>query len=530
MKPWRTPFSLTERLALVAALVAVTALCWPVRGYLTDDTFIHLQYARHLARGQGLVFNVGERVYGCTSPLWVVLIADLMALGMDGLAAARLLGWLSTLAGVVFFMQLARRVLREPATRACAVLAWSTHAWFVRWSLSGMETSLATALVLAGFVAFTEGDRWGARPVRTGALWSLAALARPEAAFLLFLWGLFLILDAQERESVARLFWGMLPPLFVFGTWMVFARYYFGAFWPETLAAKSAGAEGLEFLEDNVRRQLLIVGATDGVLAVALLLAGLLGWRRLLAARRSWTEEFLPLAWMCCLPPLYAARGVQVISRYLVPVLPLLALTAWRALEAWWWPLRSEREDALRAPRARVALGAVALLAAAQNLGVYRGAVLPQVRTFTAAIRSSLEPWGRWFNRHTEPGTLIAAPDIGALGYYSDRPILDLAGLVTPAMVPVLEQTTLEEAVSQFRFAEFARPAFLVDRASRPYLLQARSPFGEALVPLGVARVPNLGLARPEPAYYSIYRVDWSAYERRASRSNAGPGTGPAPP
>lgn len=517
IKPWLMPFTRTERWALVVALVVATVLCWPVRGYLTDDTFIHLQYARRLAAGQGLVFNPGERVYGCTSPLWVVLIADLVAVGLDGVLAARLLGLVSTLAAVAFFLQIARRVLRRPAARACAVLVWSTHPWLLRWSLSGMETSLATALVLAGFAAFTEGDHWGARPVRTGALWSLAALARPEAALLLFLWVLFLILDARERESVARLFWGVLPPLFIYGTWLLFVRVYFGTFWPQTLAAKTAGAVGPGLVWQHLWRQLLIVGASDGVLAAALVLALVFGARRVLKARRTWTEEFLPLSWVVSLPPLYVARGVTVISRYLVPVLPILALGAWRALEAWWAPAEAELQGRAHPRLARAVWIAVALLAVAQNLVLYRGTVLPQVRTFTAAMEGSLVPWGRWFAEHTPSGTLIAVPDIGALGYYSERPILDLAGLITPAMVPYLDRETPEEAVRHFRFAEFARPDYLVDRADSPYELRRTSPYADALVPIGVARVPNLGLSHPIPAYYSFYRIDWPVYDRLAA-------------
>src|SRR5439155_12684775 len=65
-----SPMTRVERWGLALALALVAALMVPLRGYLTDDTFIHLQYARHLAAGQGLVFNLGERVYGCTSPLW----------------------------------------------------------------------------------------------------------------------------------------------------------------------------------------------------------------------------------------------------------------------------------------------------------------------------------------------------------------------------------------------------------------------------------------------------------------------------
>jgi hypothetical protein len=70
-----------------------------------------------------------------------------------------------------------------------------------------------------------------------------------------------------------------------------------------------------------------------------------------------------------------------------------------------------------------------------------------------------------------------------------------------------------EDAVARFEFARFARPDYLVDRAPRAWDLARRSEWGAALVPLGHAELPNLGVARPEPAVYSFYRVDWAAYD-----------------
>ena len=108
---------------------------------------------------------------------------------------------------------------------------------------------------------------------------------------------------------------------------------------------------------------------------------------------------------------------------------------------------------------------------------------------------------------------MIATPDIGAIGYFSDRRVVDLAGLVTPEMVPFLERETPEQAIARFRFAAFARPDFLVDRSGPAYALLTTSPYGGCLVPLGHARVPNLGIAQREPAVYSFYRVDWARYD-----------------
>lgn len=509
------PLSRVERIGLVAALLLAAALMWPLQDYLTDDTFIHLQYARNLAEGHGLVFNPGERVYGCTSPLWVTLLADGIALGFDGLQTARVLGALATLWSVVLFLQLMRRNLKTPAVRAVATVAWAGHAWMLRWSLSGMETPLVVALTLAGFVAFTEGREWGARPVRTGALWALAALARPEAALLLVLWGAFLLVDADSRAGVRRLLFGALPPLLIYGSWLLFAGLYFGSFLPQTLVAKAAGPVGLVDHLRNLWRQVSIMGATDGVLAAVLVAALVIGrhsvWTWRPATQRA--QRLLPWVWIVAVPLLYVARGVPVLSRYLLPLLPVLSWLAWRAVECWSLatPAASPAAPAPRVVRRTIVLSAaLAALVLAQNLVVYRAKVVPQVRSFSAGLQSSLIPMGRWLAQHTPPGSTVATPDIGALGYFSHRRILDIGGLVTPQMLPYLLRETPEEAVAHFDFATFARPEYIVDRGPRPDDLRQRSRFAAALTPLRLASVPNLGIARPLPAYYTLYRVDWA--------------------
>jgi hypothetical protein len=513
------PVSWIERSALVAGLLYASVLMWPLRGYITDDTFIHLQYAKHLAGGMGLVFNVGEPVYGCTSPLWVALIADGIMLGFDGLDTARWLGLIATLASIALFMQLMRRTLRSPVLRALATITWAGHAWMIRWSLSGMETPLAVALVLAGFVAFTEGRQWGSRPVRTGTLWALAALTRPEAVFLLLLWAVFLVIDTQSRAGLRRLVAGVIPPAVIYGSWLLFSRVYFDTFWPQTLSAKSVGGEVLALRLENLWRQIRIVGASDGVLALLLIAALVLGFQRMRPAQFA-VQRLLPWAWVMGVPLLYVARGVPVLSRYLLPLLPILAWLAWRTAEQWWVG-DTPKPSALR--RAALLGTVVAALAISVNFAVYRGTVTPQVLSFSAGLERTLVHWGRWLGTHAPEGARIATPDIGAIGYYSDRPVVDLAGLVTPEIVPLLALESQEDMIAHLRFASFTRPEFLIDRARTAYDLQRRSPFADCLTPIGQASVPNLGIARPDSAVYTIYRVDWAHYDSLASRGRSTP-------
>ncbi len=515
-----TPESRFERTMFVIAVLACAALAWPLRAYITDDTFIHLQYAHHVAAGDGFVFNAGERVYGSTSPLWVFLLADAMAMGLDGLLASKILGALAMLGSLVLWSRLVRRTIGSPWLRALSTLVWACHAWQLRWGLSGMETPLAVVLVLGGLVAFTASEPWGARPRIAALLWSLAALTRPECTLLLAAWGVLLIVEHGPLEGVKRALSGLWPALLIEGGWLVFARVYFGTFWPNTLAAKAAGGGGMAYALEQLGRQAVIVGTTDGALLLllvsALVVAGLRGRRPQPGA----AVRLLPWVWLIAVPVLYVLRGVPVLSRYLVPLLPVLAWLAWRALDRAFIAREGQAEtpEAL-ARHARLALvcGAViAALALAQNLYVWQRVVRPQVTSFSAGLKASLIPWGQWFDKNAEPDAVVAAPDIGALGYYGHRRVLDLAGLVSPDMVPVLQRMPQEDAIARFEFARFSRPDFLVDRAPQAWDLMTRSAYHSALIPLGHASLPNLGVSRPGEAVYSFYRIDWATYDSLA--------------
>jgi len=314
-----------ERAGLVAALLLTAGLAWPLRHYVTDDTYIHLRYAQQLAHGEGFVFNSGERVYGTTSPLWVLALGEAMAIGVDGLLASKLLGALATLASLLLWWALVRRTLVSPLLRVAATLAWAGHAWMLRWSLSGMETPLAVCLVLAGCVAFTASRPWGSRAGLASVLWALAGLTRPECVLLLPLWAMLLLVDHGVRPGLRLALRTLWPGALVLGGWLAFAQLWFGRLWPNTLAAKAAGGEGLAYHLDQLTRQAVIVAVTDAAMVLAVLV---LAGRRIV--RRQWPEpkptvRFLPWVWMIAVPLLYVLRGVPVLSRYLVPLLPLLA-------------------------------------------------------------------------------------------------------------------------------------------------------------------------------------------------------------
>jgi hypothetical protein len=151
--------------------------------------------------------------------------------------------------------------------------------------------------------------------------------------------------------------------------------------------------------------------------------------------------SLLPLAWWAALHLLYALRLPVDYQhgRYLAPALPVLltyGVTGTRYLLC-----RANRKEHRQAPVAwvwtRATLGSLyALCIAFLVLG---GRAYAEDRYI---IQREMVDVAHWLRDHTPPHALVAAHDIGAIGYWAQRPLLDLAGLVNPEVIPVMRDET----------------------------------------------------------------------------------------
>jgi len=512
-----------HRAALALVVVLSLALLLPFRDYLTDDTFIHFQFVKHLLRGAGFAFNAGEPTYGATSPLWVLLLTAVGALvpgasetpataeaSLPLAAIAKVCGALFTAAAVLLMAATARALRWEPRWVLAAAALLALDAWSSRWAISGMETPLALALALAGLFLLARALLQERSTVPAGLALGLGWVARPELLLLLLIAaGAVFAGSASDRGSRIRRLASLLGgALLGAGPWLLYAGSTFHRWLPNTSAAKAGAwldpARSVSAIRESIRALL----AADLVpIAIAVLaLAWLRPWRAMgedRGRRAYWTAVFL---WPTLLVLGFAVGGVQVVSRYLVPAIPAIALIGLAALRhashAW-------------APRRRaIALAAAVILFAAQNLAVTLAVSAPHARRHTRGIRDSLASLGLWARAKTAPGTLFAVADIGAFGYYSDRPVLDLYGLVTPAMAAPAVREGYDAVVWNLLFEPVGRPAYLIDRATRPARL---TPPDDPLSPyrfLFARTIPDLGITRPTPYAYSVYEIDWGLYDR----------------
>jgi hypothetical protein len=529
----------TIALALLAALAV--AHLFPFRLYLTDDTFIHLQFAKNLIAGSGFSFTAGETTYGDTSPLWVFLLAAAgaaipgagqtppVASSLPALAcAAKALGAACTVASVVLIACLGRTLGWSPRLSLVPAALLAAHGWSARWAISGMETPLVLLLVLASLLALARVLLHGARAWPAGLLLGLATLARPEC-WLLLLLALAAVgmgRQAGRTRSAASLAAGAAV---VVVPWLALAWTWFRRFTPNTSAAKAGvildPALGMSALQASIRAFLATDALAIGFAVVALAVVGPALFRIHSPERRAfWTAVFL---WPVLLTAGYVAGGVQVVSRYLVPAAPSVILLGTAA--AWWVapeilsvrrrivgkPLVSPSE----APRIRAAaVLALAIFAAAQNVALTARVSAPHARRHTEGLLSSLGQLGVWARTQTPPGTLFGVADIGAFGFYADRRILDLFGLVTPEMAPITVREGYDAVVARLLFEKVERPEYLIDRARSPGRLADPDDPENPYRFLRAVEIPDLGITRPTTYVYSLYRIEWEIYDRMHPR------------
>ncbi len=508
---------------LAGVVVLALVLLLPFLGYLTDDSYIHFQFAKNLLRGDGFAFNAGDPTYGATSPLWVLLLAaaGIVVPGASGTpdttATMPALAWIAkgwgalfTALSVIWLARLARRLGWEPRLAVAAAFLAAVHPWATRWAISGMETPLALFAAVAALDALAAALIEGAPAWRAGAWIAVAALTRPECLLLALLGAIALAIGGESRlraRSVALLGAGFVVP---YGAWLAFAWTQFHRLMPNTSAAKAGAWLDLERGAVAVRDGIRIVLASEAtpvLLAVLVLAFG--GVERLRGMERGRRAFWILVAlWPVLLLLFYAATGVQVVSRYLIPATPavlLLGVASWRVVAA----QRSVRPNV-------AAAGLVVFLAihAAEGGAITFRVSAPSAREHAVGLRESLGEIGRWAAHETPPGTLFAVSDIGAFAFYSDRPVLDLFGLVTPGMASVASRVGYDRVVLDVRFEAVGRPAYLVDRArQKARLTSTREPDNPYRF-LFARSIENLGITRPGGWFYSVYSIDWEAYDR----------------
>ena len=431
-------------LVLALAVIAVTLRALPGPRTI-DDAYITFRYARNLVEGVGFVYNPGEHVLGTTTPLYAALLACLSALtgSRDFPALAVIVNTGADLLTITLLYLAALRVSGSRLMAGVLGLLWATTTMSVAVTVLGMETSVYILWIIAALYAYLTG-----RDALAAAGAALGLLTRPDA----LIWAAPLLLHQSYtrwragrgrplREWVPWRAWLAFAALLL--PWLAFSAAYFGSPLPHSMIAKSEAFRAPPYLALNMLWRQLAMPFFDQLtfgpsmvfigsfVYPALFVAGAVS-----AARRA--PRLLPfLAYPVLYLIVFSVANPFIYRWYLVPPLPLWLLGV--AAGVWYiaGALARVTRLLLAQPGALLAGAALALLCS-YHAWSWRAVPPEPPHPMPATVGDDQEQAYRRIaerlvaERGADSDTRIASLDIGALGYYSNAAILDLAGLVSP--------------------------------------------------------------------------------------------------
>lgn len=425
-------------LALAALLVVALGLRLWMQSHASplDDAYITYRYARNLAAGDGFVYNRGERVLGTTTPLFTLLLVPVARAGLALDTTAKLLGAIADVLLCALLWQLLRKHHRTSTGWLAAVFYATFYAALLACGY-GMETQWFMLLVVLAFAAAVAG-----RFTAAAAAAAAATLTRPEGLLATGILAVMVARGVWRRES--KLPWrALVLYLAIVGSWVLFASLYFGQPIPNSVMAKAAmrwmgPSHWLQFffLRNPVVLLLWVGWAVGCVLAL-----------------RSRNPVLL----------LFAVWGAVYVLFFLVGRPAFLA--------AWYFPplvlsllvLSAAAADAVAA---RLIGGGARRLSLVMGLWLAAMALLlpralESARSTSIAAQRVYHPLAAWVRDHAGPDDTVFAGDVGYLGYFSHRRILDSAGLVSPEVWRYFDDHPAEP-LPDIHFVQQRRPHLVV--------------------------------------------------------------------
>jgi hypothetical protein len=407
---------------LTALCTLLVAAAWSNR-FVQDDAYIIYRYADHLARGEGLVWNSGERVEGYSSFLYTVLLAGATRLGLDPVVTSHGIGLAAFLGSLLAIFTAARLTFASDVAALVTVALLGANYTFNIFATGGLETSLHAFLVCAGFALLARGQARGwssPLPALMSLVAGLLMLTRPDSAIPCAVFGgitLWRLRAARVWRPYVEL---IAPATLIVALWLTWKLVYYGELLPNTYHVKVASSTSLQY----GFRYLYLFFTSYWLLPMAVLTVVLLP--RVLGERRDAVVGALVLTglWIG-----YVARvgGDFMEFRFMVPLVPALMML-----------VVATTLVVSTAPIVRAGLVAVVLAGSAHHavgFGLAPGGPRPESREdLQGHLTAADQNWigiGRALRQaagHDRSLTIAVAP-AGAIPYHSGLPAVDMLGL-----------------------------------------------------------------------------------------------------
>lgn len=392
--------------------------------FVVDDAFISYRYAKNLVRGNGMVFNLGEKVEGYTNFLWVILISIFMRVGANPVIVSKVFGIVSSFLLLYGTYLMGKKLLDSKYPHdLIALFLLSVSPCIAVWAVGGLETVFFAALVVWA-IYFSFSTKY---LLFSPYLFILASMTRPEGVLFFLITLAYMLIVRRYRDSLGSL----IRFLLFGGIYFVWRLYYFGNLLPNTFYAKVGvlgGLSGLGYFYDFVKYY------GGGFLFIILPVFPIL-------LKRTSDKYYFVIgtAVVYSLYILCVGSDWMPQYRFFVPVLPFFYLLIQKGIETLGGQIKKRY-------MVYTFISLFLMVHSLQSLAMIILSHRPMT-TFFSDSRINIESHkeatsqfievGKLLNEIASPNDSVIAYAVGAIGYYSDLYIIDTHGLVSPHLIPL---------------------------------------------------------------------------------------------
>lgn len=201
--------------------------------FIQDDAYITFRYIANYLNGDGLVFNIGERIEGFTNFGWTIYLLLWGALGFDYIAIAKFSGFLFGILSLIVTYLIALKVVGKDNLLFALLPVYlvAINESFAYWSPAGLETAAFTFLALLSLYFYLK------RSWMLIAALALAVWVRPEGALVAII---LIIIEAIEKRALPKFaLYSAISAFVVSLPFLAFKVFYYGSIFPNPFYAKT---------------------------------------------------------------------------------------------------------------------------------------------------------------------------------------------------------------------------------------------------------------------------------------------------
>jgi hypothetical protein len=414
---------------------------------LTDDTYIYLQYSKHIIHNGEISFNLGTKSYGFTSALWLFLIVFFNLIIKEATIIPPALSAIFSLMSVLIWIKIIKFHFKDSRIKDIFFILFIIilDPNLLKHSFTGLESTASfflSSLIIYFLINFSYSKTQIFNILTTlGVLF----IIRPESIIISLIFLLYLIL--QLKVKISDIVVCSIPVVLIILLWHLFALKYFGTAVPATFSSKGGmytlGGRFWKNFFDSIK----ILAGNYSPYVIILLYA--LFNRNLVEFKKNNKLIFSLIAGILLIIIFYSLvfNREQVFARYFCIISPFINYIIVLFV------IFNYKQKKLKS----VLLAVLLLIFALDSIN----SLVTRQITFAPSEKTEDEIIS-WVNNNTLMSDVIVRPRIGKIGYITGRKILDPVGLINPEIINYYKSNSIS-----FFYAKY-KPDYYI--GMEPYL------------------------------------------------------------